>query len=68
MHKISGKQEPLAAMASVNGGTAHAFEQQLSFNKKAVEGAMKILYWLCKNEVAHFTKFESLKQLCIHLG
>ena len=26
------------------------------------------MYWLSKNEVAHFTKLESLKQLCIELG
>ena len=35
---------------------------------KAVEGALKILYWPDKNEVAHFTQFESLNQLCIDLG
>ena len=35
---------------------------------KAVEGALKILYWPAKNEVIHFTKFESLKQLCTELG
>ena len=29
---------------------------------------MRILYWLAKEEVAHFTKFDSPKQLCLDLG
>ena len=29
---------------------------------------MQILYWLAKNEVAHFTKFKSLRKLCHDLG
>ena len=29
---------------------------------------MQIVYWLAESEVALFTKFESLKELCIDLG
>ena len=54
--------------ASGDGGIVQAFEYVLTLKKKAVECGMKILYWLCKNEVAHFSKFESFKQLCIDLG
>ena len=68
MHKGSKEREALAAMALADGGIEHAFEKTLQIKKKAVKGAMKILYWLSKNEVAHFTKFESLKDLCIELG
>ena len=48
----------------------HAFEKIVALKRKTVLGAMKILYWLSKNEAAHFTKFESLKELelCIELG
>ena len=68
MHKGSKEREALAAMALADGGIEHTFEKTLQITKKGVEGAMKILYWLSKNEVAHFTKFEYLKDLCIELG
>ena len=29
---------------------------------------MRMVYWLAESEVALFTKFESLKELCIDLG
>ena len=68
MHKGSEQLEAFAAGASVDGGIAQALENTIALKRKAVQGAMRILYWLSKNEVAHFTKFEKLKQLCIDLG
>ena len=68
MHKGSEQREAIAAVTSAEGGILHAFEKTMALKRKAVPGAMKILYWVSKNEVAHFTKFESLKELCIGLG
>lgn len=66
MHKASEQWEAMATMAAADGCIVHAFQASLSLKKKAVEGAIKILYWLSKNEIAHFTKFESLKALIVH--
>ena len=55
-------------MVTADGGIAQAFENTLSLKRNAIEGGMIILYSSSKNEVAHFTKFESLKGLCIKLG
>ena len=59
MHKGSEQRDAIAAIASAEGGISHAFEKTAALKRKAVLGAMKILYWLSKNEIAHFTKFES---------
>ena len=44
------------------------FFKQFEANKEAVKAGMQIVYWLAESEVAHFIKFESLKQLYINLG
>ena len=36
--------------------------------RKALIGALKLMYWLAKQEVAHTTMFTSLKDLAIQLG
>ena len=36
--------------------------------RKASIGALNLMYWLAKQEVAHTTKFNSLKDLAIQLG
>lgn len=38
------------------GGIPHKFDQTVTLQKKAITGAMKMVYWLTKNEVAHFTE------------
>ena len=68
MHKGAQEHEALVAVVSAHGGIEQAFEETWSMKRKAAEGTLKILYWLAKNEVAHFTKLESLKQLCIVMG
>ena len=50
-----------------DGGVAGAFEKQITLQRRAVVGAMKIIYWLAK-EVAHTTKYESWLDLAIDLG
>ena len=37
-------------------------------NRKALIGALKMMYWLAKKEVPHTTKFSSLMDLSINLG
>ena len=51
-----------------DGGIARALEKQITLQRNAVVGAMKIMYWLAKEEVAHTTKYESLLDLAIDLG
>ena len=36
--------------------------------RKALVGALNLMYWLAKQEVAHTTTFNSLKDLAIQLG
>ena len=36
-------------------------------HRKDLIGALQILYWLVKEEIAHNTKFTSLKDLTVHL-
>ena len=42
-----------------------AFEKGIAAQRVAVQGALKVVYWLCKEEVAHTTKYESLIDLAI---
>ena len=68
MHAAAVERERLAIASTSDGGIAQAFETTVSLQKKAISGSMWILYWLAKEEVAQFTKFDSLKQLCLDLG
>ena len=68
MHAAAVERERLAIASTSDGGIAQAYETTVSLQKKAISGSMRILYWLAKEEVAHFTKFDSLKQLCLDLG
>ena len=66
MYTISEKQEAPAAMASVNGGIAHAFETSVFENGSCREGYENFV--LAMNEVAPFTKFKSLSAIMHRLG
>ena len=68
MHLAALEKERLAIAAAADGGIAQAFEKTVTLQTQALSGSMQILYWLAKNEVAHFTKFESLRELCFDLG
>ena len=68
MHKTAIQKEREALKAKEYGGIKQYFSKQVSANREAVQAGMQIVYWLAESEVAHFTKFESLKQLCIDLG
>ena len=68
MHREAVEKETLLKQSRRDGGIARAFEKQITMQRKAVVGAMKIIYWLAKEEVAHTTKYESLLDLAIDLG
>ena len=42
--------------------------QQLTIDGEGMCDAFKCLYWLAKNEIAHTTHFQSVRQLCMDLG
>ena len=45
-----------------------AYKEAISVEWKSISGILKCLNWLCKEEVAHTTKFESLLELGKSLG
>lgn len=51
-----------------DGGVRQAFASRVVLQQKALIGALHLLYWLAKEEVAHTTKFNSLKEVAILLG
>ena len=67
-HLRSVEAERTRVSALYSGGIAAAFEQQFSLQRQAVIGALKVVYWLVKEETAHHTKYESLLQLAVSLG
>ena len=68
MHREAVEKEALLKQSMRDGGIARAFEKLVTAQRNAVVGAMKIIYWLAKEEVAHTTKYESLLDLAISLG
>ena len=67
MHREAVEKKTLLKQ-SRRGGVARAFEKQITLQRQAVVGAMKIIYWLAKEEVAHTTKYKSWLDLAIDLG
>ena len=68
MHQDAVDRELTVSQSQRDGGIRMAFEQGIAAHRNAVIGAMKVIYWLCKEEVAHTTKYESLLDLAISLG
>ena len=68
IHLQSVEAEKARVDAIRSGGIVAAFDQQVSLQRQAVIGALKIVYWLVKEETAHHTKYESLLQLAVLLG
>ena len=54
--------------AGVTETIRQAFSSRVTLQRKALIGALNLIYWLAKQEVAHTTKFNSLKDLAIQLG
>ena len=68
MHKEAEELETTRLASRKNGGIRQAFSAHATVQKIALIGALKLMYWLAKEEVAHTTKFSSLKDLAIELG
>ena len=68
MHKEAQQLEATRLASERDGGIRQAFSCRVVAQRKALIGAFQLLYWLVKEEVAHTTKFNSLKDLVVHLG
>ena len=60
MHRDAQDREVSLVQAQRDGGLRMAFEKGIAAQRVAIQGALKVVYWLCKEEVAHTTKYESL--------
>ena len=60
MHKEGLEQERAHRAVKARGGIAEAMQKQLLLSREAVIGAMKCLYWLCKQEIY------SILPECVH--
>lgn len=49
-------------------GINKAFDYQINLQRQSVIGALKAIYWLTKEDIAHHTKYESLLQLAVLIG
>ena len=67
-HMDSILAESHAAASRVTGGIQSALQEQVSMQRMGVISALKCLYWLAKEEVAHHTKFSSLLELAKSIG
>ena len=56
------------SIVKARGGIREAIQGQVVLQRNAVIGAMKCLYWLCKQEIAHTTNYEPLLSLAMSLG
>ena len=66
--QIHKEAEELRLSAERDGGIRQVFSTQVALNRKALIGALRIMYCLAKEEIPHTTKFNSLKELAIYLG
>lgn len=55
-------------LRSCDGRITLAFDRQVTARRRAVVGAIKIIYWVAKEKVVHTTKYESLLELAISRG
>ena len=62
-HKLAVQLEGKQLASDGIGGIFQAFSEAVSTQRKTALGAMKCLYRLAKNEVAHTTKYVRLLQL-----
>lgn len=68
MHKGAEQREAQRLASQRDGGIIQAFSVRVSLNRKALIGALKKMYWLAKEEIAHTTNFSSLMDLAIQLS
>ena len=63
MHKEALEQERACQIVKARGGIREAMQGQVVLQRKAVVGAMKCHYWLCKQEMPHTTNYQPLLSL-----
>ena len=52
MHKSAQEQEAIRLASERDGGVRQAFRNRVMIQRKAVIGALHLVYWLAKKEVA----------------
>ena len=62
-HANSMKAEADFQSSNKTGGIKEAFNKVKTVQEQALVGALKCLYWLCKERIAHTTKYQSLLDL-----
>ncbi|XP_035683974.1 zinc finger protein 862-like [Branchiostoma floridae] len=68
-HEAAVQKDKARLAAAVTGGIAQAFQRVVSVQGEALTKAMKVLYFLAKEEIPHTTKFSSLLDFSKdHLG
>ena len=68
MHRDAELCKREEVRSSMSGGIRGALEVVVTQERKSIIGALKYLYYLAKNELAHTTNFSSLIDLCINMG
>ena len=68
MHKEALDRKSTRLSVLRQGGIQQAFQRQVSVQKKALVGALKIVYYLAKEEIPLTTKYEAIMNLAINLG
>jgi len=68
MHKEAVEQERTCQIVKACREIREVVQGQVALQKSAVIGAMKCLYWHCKQEIAHTTNYQPLLSLAMSLG
>ena len=68
MHQDAEAREAERLALQRNGGIVQAFSARVMINRKALIGALQMMYWLAKEEIAHTPKLSSLMDLSVQLG
>ena len=68
MHRDAELCKREEVRSSMSGGIRGALEVVVTQERKSIIGALKCLYYLAKNELAHTTNFSSLIDLYINMG
>ena len=63
IHQDAKAHEAERLASQSDGGITQAFSAHVMINRKALIGALQMMYWLAKEEIAHPTKFASLMDL-----
>ena len=60
MHKEAGEWEATCLTAESDGGIRQACSAQVVLYRKGLVGALKVMYWLAKEEIPHTTNTYNL--------